>query len=156
VFVTHLASRRVQILGSTPFPDEAFYAPGRVLADHGRRGHLSHPDLCRDAKWRGPVGEILQNAGIRVVETPYRAPNAKAYAERLVRSIKEECLDRMVPLSERHFRRAVHEVVQHYHLERNHQGLGNVLIDGAPARSVGAIRRRSRLGGLLNYYERAP
>ena len=64
-------------------------------------------------------------------------------------------LDRIIPLGERHFRRAVHEFVQHYHLERNHQGLGNALIDGAPARSVGAIRRRSRLGGLLNYYERA-
>jgi transposase InsO family protein len=155
VFVIHLASRRVQILGSTPFPDEAF------MRQVGRSLTMADMDTCRvlicdrDAKWRGPVREILQNAGIRVVQTPYRAPNANAYAERFVRSIKEECLDRIIPLGERHFRRAVHEFVQHYHLERNHQGLGNVLIDGAPARSVGAIRRRSRLGGLLNYYERA-
>jgi len=155
VFVIHLASRRVQILGSTPFPDEAF------MRQVGRSLTMADMDTCRvlicdrDAKWRGPVREILQNAGIRVVQTPYRAPNANAYAERFVRSIKEECLDRIIPLGERHFRRAVHEFVQHYHLERNHQGLGNVLIDGAAARSVGAIRRRSRLGGLLNYYERA-
>jgi transposase InsO family protein len=90
------------------------------------------------------------------VQTPYRAPNANAYVERFVRSIKEECLDRIVPLGERHFRRAVHEFVEHYHQKRNHQGLSNELIEG-PARSdlVGRIRRRSRLGGLLNYYARA-
>jgi len=58
-------------------------------------------------------------------------------------------------LGKRHFRRALHEFVAHYHLERNHQGLGNALIDGPPVRPVGAIRRRPRLGGLLNYYERA-
>ena len=51
--------------------------------------------------------ERLEGAGIRVVQTPYQAPNANAYAEQFVRSIKEECLDRMIPLGERHFRRAV-------------------------------------------------
>jgi hypothetical protein len=60
----------------------------------------------------------------------------------------------MIPLGERHFRRAVGEFVAHYHRERNHQGLQNRLIDGA-ARQEGRIRRRPRLGGLLNYYERA-
>jgi len=59
------------------------------------------------------------------------------------------------PFGERHFRRSVHEFVAHYHLERNHQGLGNALIDRVAADTVGAIRRRPRLGGLLNYYERA-
>jgi hypothetical protein len=72
-----------------------------------------------------------------------------------VRSIKEECLDRIIPLGERNFRRAVREYVVYYHLERNHQGLGNALIAGKPARTTGSIRRRPRLGGLLNYYERA-
>jgi transposase InsO family protein len=90
-----------------------------------------------------------------VVRTPYEAPNVNAYAERFVRSMKEECLDRIIPLGERHFRRTVHDFVEHYHLERNHQGLGNTLIAGAPARTMGSIRRRPRLGGLLNYYERA-
>ena len=93
---------------------------------------------------------------LRVVLTPERAPNANAYAERFVRSIKEECLDRMIPLGERHFRRAITEFVEHYHLERNHQGLDNRLITGRPATdAAGRVRRRSRLGGLLNYYERA-
>jgi transposase InsO family protein len=98
---------------------------------------------------------VLREAGIGVVQTPYRAPNANAHTERFVRSIKEECLDRIIPLGERHFRRAVLEYVAHYYLERNHQGLGNALIDGAEARRVGPIRRRPHLGGLLNYYERA-
>jgi len=68
----------------------------------------------------------------RVVLIPERAPNANAYAERFVRSIKEECLDRIIPIGERHFRRAVAEFVAHYHGERNHQGLDNRLIAGTP------------------------
>jgi putative transposase len=68
---------------------------------------------------------------------------------------KEECLNRIIPIGERHFRRAVREYMGHYHLERNHQGLGNTLIARAPVRIAGLIRRRPRMGGLLNYYERA-
>jgi putative transposase len=99
---------------------------------------------------------VLCDAGVHVVQTPFQAPNANAYAERFVRSITFECLDRMVPLGERHFRRALKEFVDHYHGERNHQGLENRLIDGnARRRREGAIRRRPRLGGLLNDYERA-
>jgi transposase InsO family protein len=94
--------------------------------------------------------------GLRVIQTPYRAPNANAYAERFVRSIKEECLDRLMPFGERHLRRAIAEFVAHYHWERNHQGLGNELIECVPAEGrVGRVRRRQRLGGLLNYYARA-
>jgi putative transposase len=113
--------------------------------------------ICdRDTKWSAPVCGRLGEAGIRVVLTPYRAPNANASAERFVRSIKDECLDRLIPIGERHFRRAMAEYVEHYHRERNHQGIENALIVGAPATStVGRIRRRPRLGGLLNYYEGA-
>jgi len=70
-----------------------------------------------------PVRERLTEAGIRVVQTPYQAPNANAYAERFVRSIKDECLNRVIPFGERHFRRTIAEFVAHYHGERNHQGL---------------------------------
>src|SRR5450830_1122323 len=98
----------------------------------------------------------LDEAGIRVVQTPFQAPNANAYAERFVRSIKHECLNRVIPFGERHLRRTIAEFVEHYHGERNHQGLGNVLIDDAPpVEDVHRIRRRQRLGGLLNYYARA-
>ena len=77
-------------------------------------------------------------------------------ATRLVRSIKEECLDRLIPLGERHFRRALAEYMVHYNRERNHQGLGNNLIAGVRAEpTCGSVRRTQRLGGLLNYYYRA-
>ena len=77
-------------------------------------------------------------------------------AERFVRSIKEECLSRVIPFGEPHLRRTMAEFVEHYHRERNHQGLDNELIVGAPPVEGGyRIRRRQRLGGLLNYYARA-
>jgi putative transposase len=158
VFVIDLASRRVQIIGSTPHPNDLFMQQvSRTLtgADDGvLRAHRVM--ICdRDRKWGGEVRRVLGDAGVRVVQTPVQAPNANAYAERFVRSIKEECLDRMVPLGERHFRRTIAEFVAHYHRERNHQGLGNRLIEGVASRQAGTIRRRRRLGGLLNYYERA-
>jgi transposase InsO family protein len=85
---------------------------------------------------------------------PERAPNANAHAERFVRSIKEECLNRIVPMGERHFRRAVTAFVEHYHGERNHQGLDNQLIAGTSVSvNTGRVRQRPRLGGLLNFYE---
>ena len=160
VFVIDLASRRVQIVGSTLHPDDLFMRQvGRTLtaADDGIL--VDHRILIcdRDAKWSAPVRARLGDAGIRVVQTPYQAPNANAYAERFVRSIKHECLNRVVPFGERHLRRTIAEFVAHYHRERNHQGLANELIEGAPAveDQAGRIRRRQRLGGLLNYYCRA-
>jgi transposase InsO family protein len=82
---------------------------------------------------------------------------ANAYAERFVRTIKESCLERMILFGEDALRNAVHEFVAHYHLERNHQGLGNRLIvpPTATVETVGPVQRRQRLGGMLNYYHRA-
>ena len=110
-------------------------------------GHLVL--ICdRDTKWSAPVRAQVNAAGIRVVQTPFQAPNANAHAERFVRSIKEECLTRVILLGERHFRRTIAEYVEHYHRERNHQGIENMLIAGAPATGLlGRIRRRPRLGG---------
>jgi transposase InsO family protein len=106
--------------------------------------------------WSAPVRARLNEAGIRVVQTPFQAPNANAHAERFVRSIKHECLHRMIPFGERDLRRTIAEFVEHYHGERNHQGLDNELIDGTPTvERVGRIHRRQRLGGLLNCYARA-
>jgi putative transposase len=80
-----------------------------------------------------------------------------ADAERIVRSIKEECLGRMIFFSEELLRLAVREYVKHYHLERNHHGIENQLIDGVPEPlgCEGEIVRDSRLGGMLNYYRMA-
>ncbi len=120
-------------------------------------GHPPKVLVCdRDQKWSGEVRRALQDAGIRVVRTPARAPNANAHAERFVRSIKEECLDRMIPIGAPHFRHAVAEFIEHYHGERNHQGLDNRLIARAPlVDRTRRVHRRRRLGGLLNFYDRA-
>jgi transposase InsO family protein len=159
VFVIDLASRRVQILGSTPHPETVFMQQIVRTLTMAPGGGIVTPNvlICdRDRKWSGDVRRRLRASGIRTVLIPERAPNANAYAERFVRSIKEECLDRIVPLGERHFRRAVAEYVEHYHHERNHQGLDNRLIaDTRAIDAAGRVRRRSRLGGLLSFYERA-
>ena len=100
--------------------------------------------------------ELLRTVGVRVVRTPASAPNCIAHAERFIRSIKTECLDRVVPLGERHLRQLVRDFVEHYHAERNHQGLDNELIQPLPRTpSSGPVRRRQRMGGMLNYYCRA-
>ena len=80
-----------------------------------------------------------------------------AYAERFVRSIKSECLAQVIPIGEGHLRRMVREYVDHYHGERNHQGIGNRLIDSSVdvSRTRGSIECRERLGGLLRFYHRA-
>ncbi len=92
----------------------------------------------------------------RALRLPPRSPNLNAYAERFVRSIKSECVERLLIFGERHLRTAISEYVEHYHTERNHQGLDNVLI--APGLEVGELSgpvlRRERLGGMLNYYHR--
>jgi transposase InsO family protein len=159
VFVIELQSRRVCIAGSTPHPDEAFMLRiARQLTD-ATDGVLEEQRflICdRDRKWSSAVRHLLETSGMRVIQTPFRAPNCNAHAERFVRSIKEECLDRVIPLGERHFRRTLAEFVVHYHGERNHQGLGNELVDGVGNLTLhGGVRRRKRLGGLLSYYYRA-
>jgi hypothetical protein len=126
-----------------------------------RRAYLS---LCEnsegvlDANRRSPIHKTTAVVChlAKVDGLPARNPNLNAFAERFVLSIKRECLDRMVPLGERHLRRAVSEFVAHYHAERNHQGLENRLIEAAlPANTNGRVLRRERLGGLLNFYRRA-
>lgn len=84
--------------------------------------------------------------------TPVRSPNLNAFAERLVWSIKESCLDRMVLIGEPTPHRATTQFVVHYHQERNHQGLNNKLIrpEFNPLPSTGLIRCRKRLGGMFN------
>jgi putative transposase len=76
--------------------------------------------------------------------------------ERFVRSVKEECLNCIVPLGERHLRKTLREFAAHYHRERNHQGLANELIDRPAAqRPSGVIHRRQRVGGIPSYYYRS-
>ena len=124
--------------------------------------HLIHD---RDPLYTRVFEDILRAAGVNPVRLPARSPDLNAYAERFVRSIKDECLNRVVPLGEGHLRRLVHEYVEHYHRERNHQGVGNQLLRRpppqlrcGPRRLAGASRRtaqlllsRGRLIGRPNY-----
>ena len=99
----------------------------------------------------------LASSGVRPIKLPARSPNLNAYAERFVRSIKSECLAQIIPFGERQLRHAVKEYTEHYHRERNHQGLGNNLIDRHvdDYRGDGEIECRERIGGLLRHYRRA-
>ena len=110
LFVIELESRRVHLVGSTAHPDDAFVLQvARVLtsADDGvLRGHRIL--ICdRDTKWSAAFRQTLADVGIRVVQTPFQAPNCNAHAERFVRSIKEECLNRMIFVGQGALRRGV-------------------------------------------------
>ena len=112
--------------------------------------------LDRDGKYSPEFSDIIETSGTKMVKLPPRSPNLNAYAERFMRSIKEECLDRMIFFGEACLRRAVTQFLAHYHAERNHQGLDNRIIQSGDevGRTTGAIRCRLRLGGLLRYYYR--
>jgi hypothetical protein len=87
---------------------------------------------------------------------PARSPNLNAYAERWVRSVKEERLSKVILFGERSLQRALCEYAEHYHAERNHQGKGNVLLfpQGTSIHRRRPVQCRERLGGLLRYYHR--
>jgi hypothetical protein len=95
---------------------------------------------------------------VKTLALPPKSPNLNAYAERWVRSVKEECLSRLILFGERSLKRALHHYQLHYHQERNHQGKGNLLLFPSPPRpmnlKLGKVRCRERLGGLLKYYAR--
>ena len=112
--------------------------------------------LDRDTKYCAAFRQMLVREGVRVIRLPPRSPNLNAYAEPWVRSVRGECLSKVIPIGQRMLRRVPREYVAHHHFERNHQGRGNALITACSA--VGSqdqtISRYSRLGGILNYYER--
>src|SRR5262245_22497965 len=98
-FVLDLCTRRVHVAGSTPHPDEAFMTQAaRRLTDAVGGFLLGYRALIcdRDTKWTDGFRGVIEDAGVRIVQTPIQAPNANAYAERFVRSIREECLDRVI------------------------------------------------------------
>ena len=99
------------------------------------------------------------SGGILPLALPPRSPNLNAFAERWVRSVKSECLSKLILFGERSLRRAVDEYLEHYHRERNHPGKDNLLLFPSaealhPARRR-AVRCRERLGGLLKHYTNA-
>jgi hypothetical protein len=117
---------------------------------------FSHLVPHRDSKYTSEFREILKEHGTGVVLIPPRAPNCNPHAERFVRSLKEECLDRMILFGRGPLERSLRDYGRHYHEERNHQGLGNKLIEFKPnGENSPVVECRERLGGLLRYYYRA-
>ena len=159
LFVIELSTRRVEIAGISTQPDGAWMAQvARNLTDV-EDGFLADKQYLihdRDPLFTKEFLETLAAVDVKSVRLPARSPNLNAYAERFVRTIKESCLDRMILFGERSLRHATKEFVLHYHHERNHQGLDNRLIVPPPqcAAVRSPVRRRERLGGLLNYYYR--
>jgi len=110
--------------------------------------------MDRDGKFCSVFRRYLKVAGVEPIRLPPQSPNLNAFAERWVRSIKEECLSKFLFFGEEAFRHAVSEYVVHYHKERNHQGKDNALLFPDKLEEVGEIKCKSRLGGLLKYYYR--
>lgn len=159
LFFIELSTRKVEIAGIASVANGLWMSQvGRNLTDEvdgilkGKR-YLIHD---RDPLFTSEFLKMRKETGVASVKLPPRSPNLNAYAERFVRTIKESCLNRLILFGEGSIRRAAAEFTAHYHVERNHQGIENKLIcpDPTHVRKGGAVKRRERLGGLLNYYYR--
>jgi len=123
-------------------------------------GLMAKQDLLhdRDSKYCSSFAQVIEAGSAKTLALPPRSPNLNAYAERWVRSVKEECLAKLILLGEGSLRRALCHYEAHYHEERNHQGKDNVLLLPLPTQAVRGeqekVRCRERLGGLLKYDER--
>jgi transposase InsO family protein len=140
LFVIDLKTRAVHIAGIGYDPHGKWMAQlARNLTDpvDGFLRPFRHLIVDRDPLFRHAFADVLRGASVKLVVLPARNPNFNAYAERFVLSIKSECLDKVIPLGERHLREVIAEYVDHYHTERSHQGLGNQLLQrGPPDRST--------------------
>ena len=133
LFAIDIASRKVEVLGIVVNPGVHWMEQMARNPVDGSDGFLlgkRYLLLDRDPLYTQAFRRIIDQAGVKTVRLPAHSPNLNAFAERFVLSIKSECLERLVPLGERHLRLAIAEYIRHYHLERNHQGLANALIDG--------------------------
>jgi putative transposase len=157
LFIIHLSTRSVHIAGVSTAPNGAYMkqvARNLTDVDDGFLSNSRYLIMDRDTKYTEDFRGHLDREGVKPVRCPVRAPNCNAFAERFVRSIKDECLDSMILFGEASLRRALREYVSHYHTERNHQGVGNRLL--VPLATVSSIDEpihcRERLGGMLNFY----
>ena len=161
LFFLHFESRRICLAGVTRHPDQEWMeqmARNVTMEETGflaNRRYLLHD---RDSKYCPSFRQLVEAENVKCLALPPRSPNLNAYAERWVRSVKEECLSKLILFGERSLKRALHHYELHYHQERNHQGKDNLLLLPSPTlplnRKQGKVRCRERLGGLLKYYER--
>jgi transposase InsO family protein len=156
LFFIHLESRRVDIAGITVRPDELWMkqmARNVTMEGCGALRDCRYLLYDRDSKYTQSFRAIIASGRVEPLVLPARSPNLNAYAERWVKSVKEECLCKVILFGERSLRRALNEYVEHFHAERNHQGKGNVLLFPRRVNTRrGHVQCRERLGGLLRYY----
>jgi transposase InsO family protein len=159
LFFLHVGSRRVHIAGVTPHPNESWMkqiARNETMEEWGFLKPGQYLIHDRDGKYCPAFQDIVDSAGVKRVKLPARSPNLNAFAERWVRSVKSEVLSKLILFGERSLRHALKHYIAHYHTERPHQGIGNVipfpLTQPANDRE-GPIQCHKRLGGLLKYYE---
>ena len=117
--------------------------------------HLLHD---RDTKFSAAFCAILRSAGVEPLALPPRSPNLNAHLERWYRSVKEECLSKLLLFGEASLRHVLLKYALHYHEERNHQGKDSVNLFPVAEDRIGTssrkIRTRERIGGLLKFYHR--
>jgi transposase InsO family protein len=160
LFFIRFSTREIHVAGVTPHPDQRWMmqiARNVTMADWGFLAPGQYLIHDRDGKYCLAFQRIIDEARVKRVPMPPRSPNLNAYAERWIRSVKEEALSRLILFGERSLQHALKEYAAHYHAERPHQGKGNVVLMPAPYQGTeceGSIRRRERLGGLLKYYYR--
>jgi transposase InsO family protein len=161
LFFIHLESRRVEVAGITQHPNEAWMkqiARNVTMDEWGFLEGYRYLIHDRDTKFTDSFRAIVRSGHVEPIKLPARSPNLNAFAERWVRSVKEEALPKLILLGEASLRRAISEYLAHFHAERNHEGKGNVLLfpTGAQAKNRvdGSIGCKERLGGLLKYYHR--
>jgi hypothetical protein len=158
LFAMELHSRKVQFVGLVPEPNDAWMAnKARGLVDY-EDGFLKDKKyvLADGAKvFHGRFKMILKSEGVNVNKLPPRSPNLNAYMERFFRSLKSECIGRVIFFSERSLEKAVREYVDWYHHHRPHQGLdGKLIVPSVLPLGSGEVRCKERLGGMLKSYYR--
>jgi transposase InsO family protein len=161
LFFIHLESRRVEVAGITQHPNEDWMkqiARNVTMDEWGCLEGCRYLIHDRDTKFTDSFRAILRSDHVKPLKLPAQSPNLNAYAERWVRSVKEEALSKLILFGEASLRRVLREYLIYFHRERNHQGKGNVLLFPMNRQSAlnsdRSVRCRERLGGLLKYYHR--
>ena len=154
-----LGSRRIHLSSSTAHPNAAWVtqqARNLTMKLDDRPTAVRFLIRDRDTKFVGPFDEVFRSEGAKVILTPVRAPNANAYAERVIETVRAECLDWSLILGRGHLDRTLRTYATHYNRERPHRALGlatPVAEDGvSPPVRPPDVRRRDLLGGLIHEY----
>jgi hypothetical protein len=156
LFFLEVGSRRLRIAGVTANPTGAWVTQqARNLAIEGAFSQVRFLIRDRDSKYTAAFDAVLETEGVRIITTPVRTPVANAYAERVVQTIRRDCLDWLLIRGRRHLEHALGVYAQHYNAHRPHRAHGLSPPDQTPPERDGPLERRDLLGGLIHEYHRA-